>query len=56
MQTYGDRHSRRQEFNGLLQAGIVAPAPALQSVANMIYAKWVYTWIVDEHGWVVKAG
>ena len=21
----------------------------------MIDAKWVYTWKVDEHGWVVKA-
>ena len=49
------RHSMHQEFDGLLQAGTFAPAPAYQLVANVIDAKWVYTWKVDEHGWVVKA-
>ena len=32
-----------------------APAPTEQVVANLIDAKWVYTWNVDDHGWVVKA-
>ena len=41
------RHSMHQEFDGLLQA--------YQLVANVIDAKWVYTWKVDEYGWVVKA-
>ena len=49
------RHSMHQEFDDLLQAGTFAPAPAQQLVANVIDAKWVYTWKVDEHGWVVKA-
>ena len=49
------RHPMHQEFNGLLQAGTFAPAPTWQLVANVIDAKWMYTWKVDEHGWVVKA-
>ena len=49
------RHSTHQEFNGLLQAGTFAPAPAKQLVANVIDANWVYTWKVDEHERVVKA-
>ena len=55
--TYADiwRHSMREESNGLLQEGTFAPAPAWYLVANVIDAKWVYTWKVDEHRWVVKA-
>ena len=45
------RHSMNYEFGGLLQA----PAPAQQRVANVIGAKWVYTWKTNEHGWVIKA-
>ena len=43
-----------REFDGVLQAGTSAPAPAKQLVANVIDGKWVYTWNVIEHGWVVK--
>ena len=49
------RHSMHQKFNGLLKAGTFALAPAEQSVANVIDVKWVYTWKVDEDGWVDKA-
>ena len=49
------RHSMHQEFNGLLQAGTFAPAPAQQLVVNAIDAKWVYTWKVYKHRWWVKA-
>ena len=44
------RHSMHQEFNGFLQAGTFAPAPAEQLIANVIDAKGVYTWKVNEHG------
>ena len=43
------RHLIHQEFSCLPQAGIFAPASAWQSVANVIDAKWVYTWNVDEY-------
>ena len=37
------RHSMHQEFTGLLHVGPFASAPALQLVANVSDAKWVYT-------------
>ena len=36
-------HFTHQEFNGLLQAGTYAPAPAQQLVANVMNAKGMYT-------------